>query len=395
MNNARRIDMKKNININKIAILAIIFILIYQIRADAGTVLYIIDTNQENLCRILDGLSPNDVWIVEPGIGLGNLIEVQPDVWEYNEYVTNSGQDACGPDSNGYIYMSTYSIDYPGGGFQIFDCDSKIIIDTILLCQDFPVHGLTISNDETKLYVTGRSWPRFGEGGSFGQGFNHPDTGIVWEVDLTSQSYDVLTLGYTAALPETIFYEEVDWQNDRLYVYCAEIYDSNPQYGLLDVLSVERALPRLEQIQCPAQEWKFVNAIIDWSDSDPLIALCAEDIHIFDNAPEYLDGLWIINTETNQVVETIQVTSSYGYPMGVSYALVSQVNPGLVYISPGLGGYADELIVMDYDTHEIVDYISFTQYDRMVPWFIYEMSDGRLIITSGSNGKIAIVDPVG
>jgi hypothetical protein len=360
---------------------------------NCGSIINVIDTLNGHPCRILSGTSPNEFWICEPGVGLGNLVEPQSGIWEYTEYITNSGQDACGPDLYGKIYLSDYSQDYPGGGFQVFDTNLKIIEDTILLSESSPTSGIALSPDQSSLILLGWGWPVLGEGMGFYDGFRHPDTGIIWEIDLTSHNYEIMNQGYTAALPKTLFYETNSNEFDQIYVYCAEIQSPPSINGLLDVLNVDRALPRTTQLNCPAIEFNYVNAIIDWSYSDPFVAVCAENVLKIDNAPEYLEGLWIINTETNQVVETIPVTSSHGHPIGVTYALVSQVNPGVVYISPGLGDYADELIVMDYYTHEIVDYISFDAYDHMVPWFIYEMADGRLIITSGSYSKIAIVDP--
>jgi hypothetical protein len=381
-------------NARLLSIIVFISFLIFPLPMQASSVLNMIDLGDGAPYKILPGIQGNDYWVVTKQMDFVHLIETQPNIWQADEIEGVSGYDACGPDSNGKIYISTFSDEYPGGGFQVFNTSTVEIEDTVILSSDCPVSGITISPDETKLYLLGLSWPKIDQGSGFGQGWLHPDSGIVWEVDLTSPSYPIRNQGITAALPETIYYHEVEEGNDKLYIYCSEIHAPNIQYAILDVHEISRALPRIDQIHVPEVEWYYHNNVVRWSEDCQYLALCSCIIKNYPDNPEYLDGLWIIDTESGQIVETIPVISSYDdYYRGVSYAFVSEVNPGYVYISPASGGRACELITMDITTHEVVDYLHLDNYGPSVPFFIYEIPDGRLIVTTAVCGKILIIDP--
>jgi hypothetical protein len=341
--------------------------------------------------RILPGVSGSDFWIVNTGYGLLHLYEPRPDVWDCTELPIGPVYDACGPDAGGLIYCSFFSSSIPAGGFYVFDCAGGSVQQTVLLCSDCPIKGVALSSDESRLYVLGRGWPRLGQSGDWGESDAHPDSGIVWEIDITSPDYDVLDQGITAALPTTIHYVESVTGPDKLFIFCSEIFSlAKPRSCRVDVISLVPGLPREAQILSPFQDYFYLNDLVEWSDEDPLIALCNSFIYSEPEHPEYMDGLWIINTETDSVVETIPVVTSGSDWRGARHALVSEVHPGWVYVTPGSWA-ADQVRIIDHDTGAYINRIDLADY--CIPEFMYELPDGRLIVTAGLAERILIIDP--
>jgi len=241
--------------------------------------------------RILPGLQPNELWIVDRGTGFFRLYE-SGGLWDLENIETGHMNDACGPDSLGRLYCSFYGSDVPGGGMFVFDASTHAILDSRMISPDFPVKGLTLSSDETSLFLVGKSWP-----GSWVESASHSDSGIIWEIDLTSPTYDIVDQGITAALPETIFYSESEFGPDKLFVFTGEVSTfGDPFSSRLDVISVESGLPRVSQIYAGHMNWNYSNTIIDWPYGEHLIALCNSSVYHEMDIERYLHGLWIIHT---------------------------------------------------------------------------------------------------
>ncbi len=88
---------------------------------------------------------------------------------------------------------------------------------------------------------------------------------------------------------------------------------------------------------------------------------------------------------------TLRLTiGSGGREYGVSHACKSNVFLCEVYVTPSTAA-PRELFVVDTDLGTIVDTIPLPE--DFLPQFIYQTPDGRLIVTGGASGKIAIIDP--
>jgi len=183
------------------------------------------------------------------------------------------------------------------------------------------------------------------------------DSGIIWEIDLVSQGFPILDQGVLAALPQSLFYVETDSGTDKLLAYCVEIHSMEfPRASRTDIIALVRGLPREEQILCTfVSEYCYANNIVAWSPDEFLAALCNTHIYYESDCPEYMDGIWIINTETNDVVQTVSVPDSNEVPRGCRYAHVSLINPGWVYASLGSSGSAIELVIINHETGSYVD----------------------------------------
>jgi hypothetical protein len=338
------------------------------------------------VCRILKYAPSNTYWVVSQPYGLICLYEDQYEGWQYISYPTPYIYDATGPDSNGIIYLT-----YVNGnetGVYLFSCISRSIEDSIILGTDYALTGLCLSTDETSLYVIGYDWPRIGEYGGPGETTVHRDSGLLWEIDTTT--LEVLDQCSVSALPETIYYTDsdtllVDNQEEH---FCFEI-SHDCEYTMIDVITTELRLSRIAQIPSITNLCQYYRDIIRWSDEEPLVALINANID-YNRIDDYKydDAIWIINTETNEVVDSIEVlyegTAEYG--IYLSHAIVSSYYYDTVYGS--IGQFIYNIDKITGDVCEIYDCGTGNYTD-----FIHEMPDGRLIVTCSESEKIIIIDP--
>jgi hypothetical protein len=336
--------------------------------------------------RILEYSPLNTYWIVSQPYGLICLSEDQNEEWQYIGYPTPYIYDATGPDSNGIIYLTYVNGDETG--VYLFSCISRSIEDSIILGTDYALTGLCLSNDETRLYVIGYDWPRIGEYGGAGETTVHRDSGLLWEIDTTT--LEVLDQCHVSALPETIYYTDsntllIDNQEEH---YCFNI-GPDCEETFIDVITLESRLSRIAQIPSITTVCQYYRDIIRWSDEEHLVALinAGVDYYRTDNE-KYDDAIWIINTDTNEVVYSIEVlyegTSNYG--IYLSHAIVSSYYYDTVYGSIGQFVYK-----IDKETGEVCEIYDCG--DGIFTEFIHEMPDGRLIVTCGENETICIIDP--
>ncbi|MCX6644973.1 MAG: hypothetical protein NTY09_01230 [bacterium] len=284
-----------------------------------------------NVNRILEYSPSNTYWIVSYPFGLICLSEVSEDSWEYIEYPTSYIYDAAGPDSSGMLYLTYKKVGETG--IYVFNCSTRSIVSSIILGTDYGLRGLCLSNDESRLYVLGWDWPRIGEYGGSGETTVHRNSGLLWEIDTTT--LEVLDQCAVSALPETIYYTD----NGNLLIdnkeehYCFEI-NSDCEEAMIDVITTELRLSRIAQIPAIYENCQFLRDIIRWSDEEPLVALINADLdynRLDDD--RYDDAIWIINTDTNEVVDSIEVlyegTAEYG--IYLSHAIVSSYYYDTVY----------------------------------------------------------------
>ncbi len=353
----------------------------------AATVLDEIQTTDFKPERILVGCQPNEYWIVDSGDGLILLEENPPGNWTYSHYPIGYVTDATGPDSIGRIYCSSY-IDGAGSVIQVFDCFNRVVVDNIYITSDSRLRGLTLSPDNSYIYVLNWGWPVFGESYSWVESAAHQDSGIIWQIDTSTLT--VVDQGITCALPETIYYAETISGRDRLLISAREVAAISYGVGsIVDVILPVRGLPRETWMVSPRSPMPYRNDFFLWSEEDMLVAMCCAtepDIR----EPEFMAGLWIIDPELCEVVDYIDIVNQYGGYIGVRHACVSSVYPGHVYISSSTGG-PDDLFIIDHDTGEIIETIETVE--DFTSQFIYETPDGLIIVTGGDSEKILIIDP--
>ncbi len=358
--------------------------------AQSAEILSEILTQDSKPYRILQGSASNEFWVVDERAGLILLVENPPGSWTQEPFAVGHVADAVGPDSDGLLYCSSF-VTGLGSVVQVFDTASRQITNTLFLGQDYILTGLALSTDQDKLYVLGWDWPRAGQFGGWVEIPGHPDEGLIWEIDTATLavSPDVAMVG---SMPQTIYYAEGD-DYDKLYLYTGE---HGPLGGWLagwvDVIGLIRGFPRVARISTSSvSDYPYVNDLIKWSDTDPFMVICNRCVDRLTGYPEYSQGIWIVNTDTDSVVQRFTILDSDGHVRGVKHACVSQVHPGTAYLSLGFGGPAAEIAVIDCSTGQVIDSI---RADRVfTPEFIYELPDGRLIVTGGRTSNILIIDP--
>ncbi len=341
--------------------------------------------------RIIPGTISNEFWIVGQAKGLGLLVEDQQGAWSFTQYPIGSVWDAVGPDNNGRIWCSSF-VTGIGTAIQVFNCNTKDVIQNVNIGPDYVTTGITLSINEDYVYLLGWDWPRFGEPGSWVSSFGHPNAGIVWEINISS--FEVSPdIGVVGVFPYTIYYAGSQ-ETDKLLVYTLARDDVGREGGeCIDILAVDRSFPRLGGLPaCFTNEYLYCNDLVKWSDEDPLIALCNRSVDNMGDSEDFSDGLWIIDTELEEVVQTYRIYDIADRIRGVQHLCVSEVRPGIAYMSLGFGGLDAETAVFDMATGQVIEHIQtglvFT------PEFIYELPDGRLIVTGGRTKNIVIIDPL-
>jgi len=338
--------------------------------------------------RILYDNNINGYWVASWPHGLILLTEDQPGQWSYQRYILDWVYDICGPDSNGYLYCTHWRLP-EDSGIYVFNTITRTVVYDI---DPFPGHkltGLTLNQDETRLYVLGRTSSQ-----SWGS-WMEPDTGIVFEIDITSPTYDILDQGITSALPSTIYYSESNTGPDKLVIYCIQMnhyteYRRVPECRT-DIIEVSPGLPRVAQLRTSFQGSKpFYNDMIKWSDDPPLVALLnMQAWFAYHEYPDVYSSILILNTDTHEIVNRINLYGDTGGLQGASHGVISNVYPGWVYFTIGSSG--GEVNIIDYNTGSFIKRIPFPT--DIKPDFLCETPDGRLIVTGFKDDRIFIVDP--
>jgi len=341
--------------------------------------------------RILESPQSGEYWVVMRANGLLRLSEDENGNWSTEEYVIIPIYDATGPDANGLLYLSF--ADYGQSGVYVFDCATHQIVDTVTLGTDYPMRGLTLSNDETKLYVLGWDWPRVGElNGGWVETTVHRDSGIVWEIDTDTK--EVTDQAPVSALPETIHYTSCD----TLLVYSEEVhyrFDISPDtaVAMIDVLQIEPRLGRITQIETLFGGMYYENDFIEWSPEDSQIAMFASLLDwTWQGDERYISGVWVIDSETNEVVDTLRILDEREVETYVEHGVVSETSPGIVYITT-----QNDVLKVDKQSGAVIEDIDCGH--GIITKFICETPDGLLIVTAHEyeqgveSGKILIIDP--
>ena len=375
-----------------LAIILFAFCILLQAKiAGASTILQTVDIPGSYVFRILGGSQPDEYWIVDVASGLRLLYQDALGHWACSAPYGNHLQDATGPDSQGRIYCTDYSAS-TGSYIWVFDCNQRSVISTIYLGPDYPLRGLCLSPDESSLFVLGYNWPRIGQHYSgFIASAGHPDAGIVWQIDTATGT--IVDQGVCDALPETIFCASSEEGPDRLFISTQTTAASDQSAeSSINVLSVERGLPRLSRIWALASLMPYRLDFLKWSTTDSYIAAIsgADDS---DPLPGNQYAIIIIDSSTGSVVNRLSYSWN-GHIQGINHAFLSQVDPSKLYASINLisptGHSSIPIAVLDHDTGALLDTIPVGDVDAQ---FIYEMPDGKLIVTTGKDGKILIIDP--
>lgn len=355
----------------------------------ASAILYSFESPDSNYYRVLPGTETGEYWIVSRGEGLQLITVDENGIWQLEGMYGYGQYDAIGPDYRNRIYCTGL----PGlnSGISVFNCSQqqRDVEDTLILGADYPLNCLALSPDQSSLYVVGYDWPRIGECGSPLDVGAHLDSGIIWQIDLNTMTINDQNI--TAALPENVFYVDNPSGPDKLYVSTEQgmIYN-NKILCVTDVL-LASGMSRQSQIYSPVIFEQYRNDFLQWSDDPPRIAmLCNEDVDLEEE--QYHAGIVLIDPQTDEVVDWLIITDETGLEFGVQHACISDVHPGVVYISTNVASPFD-LMAIDYDTGEVLDKLDTPQ--GFHSQFIYETPDGLLIVTGGTSGKILIIDPEG
>jgi len=316
-----------------------------------------------------------------------------------------------GPDSQGRIFL-TYLADlsepytYNSAGIYIFDTISKTVVNTIPL--NYYVADLCQNPDESKLYICAYGWPALGESeypdvfSESGPTEEHPDTGLVLEINLNSGTIEnTVNIG---TWPQKIHYADLEY-GDKLLIstlqqntHYGNIDDSSIINGntyimdIVDISSFSRAEPRIE---CP-QLGGFKNCPWD----NKLIIYYARGLNSVVSGPqEMFHAIWLIDPATNSVVYTVPVKDEINELIGVYNIQFNNNNENELYVCVGIVGHTrdetyDWLIVVDRTTG---DYLRTIDIDMQgySPVDILELTCGELIITANNppDGKILVMEP--
>jgi hypothetical protein len=346
--------------------------------------------------RILSEYSANGRWVVNRGNGLILLTHGYRGTWTYTLYNLGNVFDATGPDSNGNLYCSFRGATL--SGVYVFNCTSKTVTGTIPL--DHIPSGLSLSSNEQILYVCAWGWPE--DGGYYNptDAFLHPNSGILYKIDLSTHQVTSTTIG---ALPSSIQLINTN-RGDRLVISTHETNEfynivngmgfPQGEYDQIDIVDTS-SFSRVFQLSVPSS-WgdQYCSTMLNWSDDPPLVAVCCPRSDNIDSHPEYANSIWLIDPVSGTVSNTIAITDSQGGPYGALNAVISQENPNEVYVSATGPTSPGNILVIDYSTGDYIRSVD-TVVNGLgcIAFFIDELKDGRLMATGPDMGKIIIVDP--
>ena len=161
----------------------------------------------------------------------------------------------------------------------------------------------------------------------------------------------------------------------------------------VDIVNVDR-FERIDRFTCDSSPYDYCNTFTQWSDDGRYVAMCNPELANIPSRPMFMSNIWIIDTQTNTISSTIQAEGPAGTGFGLVSVTPSSVYPGLAYTALGQwdpSTYAN-IGIIQKATGQLVRMID-TEGEAFRPQFIYELPDGRLIVTGGESHKILIIDP--
>ncbi len=339
--------------------------------------------------RILPDAENDCYWITAWLSGLLCVTEEQPGLWGTEMYPQYEVIDAAGPTSAGYIYC-TYESGYPNpleAGIAIFDCASRQYIDTIDLPWEYGLSAITISPDEERLYGTVLTTEIQNDSPEEAS----ENSGLVVEIDIASGS--VLRTCSVRAWPETIFL----WNDCMILVSCQKGYwveyedDQKEMKSTTEIVSLD-TFTKVAQIPSGAAVWHRTNEFIQWDESR--VGLLNAILNSDWDDPKFLDSVWLIDPETGFVTESFPTPDSYGREHGVKRAYRSRLCPDLFYLALMEDmdfGYDDPRLIVT-DINGIYTDSAVGTPDHFAPGYIYELDDGRVMVTDAIFHKIYIFE---
>jgi DNA-binding beta-propeller fold protein YncE len=281
----------------------------------------------------------------------------------------------------------------------IFNINSQTIVDSIPVYDSewrYP-SALVLSSDETKLYLCAFAWPAIGEGFRWGNtGASHADTGRVFEINLSTKN--ILRTVNVGALPQSIYltpYNTLLVSTDEEYPIVEptspEVLLHTGAFEYLDIIAIP-AFQRTARIECNSYPEYFTNTFSPWSDDGRYVAMCNPESFYLPSHPAFNDGIWVIDSYSGAVTSTINIAIG-DYRYGARSLIVSHVCDGEAYVALNQCGNsnANRIAVVDHATGDCLG--SLDTGTEITPVFMHELPDGRLIVTGGASGKIAIIDP--
>jgi hypothetical protein len=196
------------------------------------------------------------------------------------------------------------------------------------------------------------------------------------------------------ALPSTIYVTP----NDSLLVSTSERFKITDDEGwtlgeeeVVDIVDLS-SFQRITRLPCSFSNEEFTQDFVPWDENGSLVAACSPEPEIISTRPTYSDGIWIIDTATNTIVDSYEILDG-PYKSGVESLAVSNSCPGEVFVLPSSYDPStyERVVIIDHSDGAFIGTINVGSPLR--PKFICELPDGRLIVTAGASGKIAIVDP--
>jgi hypothetical protein len=356
------------------------------------------------LRRIAEDITEYRYWILNYSQG-AVLLSFDGESWLLDEYPLGEVRDMTGPDSQGYLYFTVAGYN---PGILAFNTASATVVDTIPL-NHYPA-GLTLSPDESMLYVCAFEWPPIeepeygsGEGNLYQITNAHPDKGLILEVDISTHAVErSVNVG---TYPNTIYYASLPG-GDKLVVSTYQTVahllplgeDPEPdeligQYMTLDFVDLD-SFTRME----PRLETPDVGEFKTWLPDNSLVAFCIRNIMAVSHDPSYYDdSIWLIDPATGTIADTITVYDTDGEKSATSCIEFSSINPDEMYVAIGMpthyiGPGYDRIMVLDTTSYQRVRTIGLGE-DDLLPHFVKEGPCGELIVTAGGRpeGSILII----
>jgi len=345
--------------------------------------------------RILPGAADN-YWIVDQGHGLILLTKTPPDVWSVQYFSISGAFDATGPDPDGRLFVSVRAAQ---PSVKIFDTNSRAVVASIPIYDGawhYP-NGLALSTDYSHLYVCAPAWPAVGEFFSYVDSGLHPDSGRVYDIDLATNT--ISRTAVVGALPQTIHlspYNELLVSADEMYdikePVNSELVSVVGQEEYVDIIDLQ-SFTRMQRIACNSNwSYDYTNDLAQWNSDGRYVAVCNPEAYGIASHPAFSDAIWIIDTADNSVSSTIGVIDS-NHRYGAKSLIVSDACTDGAYVA--INQYDDtnsqRILLIDKSSGEVEQAVDTGT--EIIPEFLYELPDGRLIVTGGVSGKLAIIDP--
>jgi len=392
--------------VSKLISLAVIFIaLTIKVPANATDLpdqfdIQEIEVVSEGLGRILPDESPDRAWIVIPGFGIGLVDNAGDGPYRFTPFQVGVVIDACGPDADGKIYMIGIK-DGVGTGYYSFDCPTLASSEFVKLSDDHIVTEILLSNDESKLYIVGWDWPRYGE--YYSSGERSGDLGLVWEVD--KETGEITREGGCGMQPNNAILGSgnlmmIGTANSvQLAHIDSEMCYHGPTGNVVDVFNIDTFERELRYDCGEGYGWEPTNQFFRWSDDGRYVAQCSVNPAPTADQEIYEDTIWIFDLVENELVETIKPLDQDELPIGVINGMVSLVWDGVAIVT---GAVPYEIMTLEDDREmrysiflidiETGAFLAGIEGDPMIEW-IHQLSDGSILFTSGYNNYVGVANP--